>query len=370
MAKKKFDCLLHGPMKWFSGFLLSVLFIWVVSIFFVNTIEPYDFNPILKRYVVSKGNVNRERSEGWGDSEAGALGIYGIEDITKVPQRKVAVWGDSFVNAVQVDDNEKMAQVFTELCRKNGLKSLMGFGIGYQGGAIGDYYFDIPNYEKIVPSIVAHVILISDLKDILPDQPVQGSLFKSFPDFHFVERKMKPILPNNLRKIVRGMEMNFLFDLALAVKTMKKLRFAPGTASEKGNANEERNVNEKGKNEISNEKALQFLVKKMKRQTKLPVIMLYCPRIPRLKNGSFDFSDPLEEVVRQLSIICRSEGISFIDMTGAFIEYHEKTGLLHRGFSNSMPGKGHFNPAGHRLVAEALFEYFKTEFRLPETTHK
>ncbi len=336
------------------SFLFSIGFTWLVSAIFIDTIEPYEWHPGLKKYVRVAGTVNRERNEGWGSSVSGALGIHGIPDITKIQSRKIAIWGDSFVEAIQVDDDKKIAQVFTKISAENGL-DLVAFGVGALGGAVVDYYFDLPKYERLNPTIAAHFILINHRRDVLPGKKRRGSLFVADPEFKFILKQREPQGPLFLRKLIYDLDLNFLFALAKSMPDLKDFRFAIGPVPQriKAQGHSQKAYDEKA--------ALRFLFEKLAAQTSLPIVFVYVPRVPELRDGRFDFTDPLAPFMKDFSKMAKTHGMGFISLEQWFIGFHQRTGRFHSGFINSKPGEGHLNEDGNRLVAEAIFNYISEE---------
>lgn len=356
--KNKIQKIVVKNNKFIMGFLFSIIFIWIVSYFFCNTVEPYVWDSFLDRFAVSPGNVNRERSEGWGTSKMGKHNIYGIPDITVNKSPKIAVWGDSFVNAVQVDDKDKIPQKLTSLFNTNGDKEITAFGIGYMGGAVGDYCLDMQKYEKIASPVIAHYIIISNEDDIFPDRCSTNTCFKSIPDYHFTEQSRIPVLPTKIRTIIRNLELNFLFDLAVSVHSGKKMRFSLGPVqSRKLRANSDPLVS------LPLE-SWSFLCEKITKITDKPVVFVYCPRIPELSNGKFDFTDPRRYIFMAFRNECLKYGIDVIDMSEDFYSYFLRTKKIHRGFANSKPGAGHFNRSGHKLVADSIFRHFQSKLNV------
>ena len=337
-----------------SGFLFSILFIWLISYCFLDTIPTYEFDPQLDRYINTPGSIHRHRSEGWAITKIGKYGIMGISDITKVNNPKVAFWGDSYVEGFNIDDDKKMEHIFTNLCRSNdNMKDIVGFGIGNSYDNIANYYFGIPKYEKIIPGIIAHYLIITNIKDILPDLGERRSVFTSKPVYQFINIDWKP--PGlAIRNILRKYELSFLWDILKAMKGIN-LRFIPGPLSSSDLTGEE-------SPEIDEPSSLwSFVTEKISDQTNLPITIVYCPMVPKIENGATIYAekDKYASMWRAFAEQCKKNNIDVIDMSNIFIEYYRNTGHLPRGFPNSFPGEGHMNADGHRLVAETIFNYMR-----------
>lgn len=85
-----------------------------------------------------------------------------------------------------------------------------------------------------------------------------------------------------------------------------------------------------------------------------PVIIFYHPSIEISQNGAMIFgTDPKAlEIFRDG---CERYGITFVDMTGSFLQKYEQDHMLPYGFINTRVGRGHLNAVGHDLVAKELY---------------
>ena len=340
-------------LNWIVGFLFSFLFIWSVSYFFSDTHIIYTWNREIKNYVYAPIIV-KHRSEGWGISHIGKYGISGIPDITKVTDPKAAIWGDSHLEALEVNDKDKIPQLITQLCISNKI-DMCFFGIGNSGDDCADYYFGIPKLEAIVPKILIHYILIHDLDDTLPDKSDSRCLFLSQPKLRFVEKKRKLPYPEyqNIRKFIYKYKLDFLMGPVQTLLYDTKLRFAIGpiaTPSLKEIINLE-NTSKKNNDSWS------FLLKKFKQQTKRPIVFVYFPTIPNIK-GTINYDDSDISLKNGFMKACLKQNIDFIDMTSEFIDYYKNNYKFPRGFINSNISEGHLNSVGHKLIAKKIYQHF------------
>ncbi len=141
--------ILHIIMRWIAAFVVSFAFIWIVGYLFCNSLLYVEFDKTLDKFVNAHGLIYRHRSEGVATTYKGRFGINAIEDIRDTKQEKLVVWGDSFVEAHQVDDPLKIPQRVTQRLVERGLgDKAMAFAVGMSGDSVADYYFDLPKYEK------------------------------------------------------------------------------------------------------------------------------------------------------------------------------------------------------------------------------
>jgi hypothetical protein len=73
----------------------------------------------------------------------------------------------------------------------------------------------------------------------------------------------------------------------------------------------------------------------------------------------FDDSGDMVPVVdknklRDFERFCNEHGITFIDMADDFIAAYDREKIVPYGFSNTLPGEGHLNKYGHKIIAERL----------------
>ena len=103
---------------WVMGFLFSCFFIWMVSAVFSDGIAPVEWDEDLGLFVHSKGSVVRFRSEGWSDTRIGKHGLTVFGEVVSTSARpKFILWGDSFADALQMDDSLRASNLYNEIGR-------------------------------------------------------------------------------------------------------------------------------------------------------------------------------------------------------------------------------------------------------------
>ena len=337
------------PTYWILGFVLAFVIIWCISFLIGDTLLLYTWSPDTGTWIRIPGSVHRCRSEGWGTSRFGQFDVIGVDDITKTKIPAIAIWGDSHVEAFNVEQWERMQEVLTGIWRAEG-KALTAFGIGNSGESIADWYYKIPRYEKICPYILAHFIVLSGISDVLPDNSsAQHAVFLSKPEYHIIERNEGPEY-RQIKAALRKCGLDFVWLPTKSFINNTKLRFALGPRKVSGLRN----------NEVTNAtkpiKSFSFLLHALRRQTIKPIIFVYCPYLPSIGGGELYFRDPDKDIASLFAKECRRNGFGFIDMTKDFCNYYLETGDFPRGFPNSKPSQGHFNAGGHRLIAKAIYE--------------
>ncbi len=337
------------------AFSVSVAFIWLVGYFFCNSLTYYKYDSKLKRYVHAPGTIHKHRSEGIAITHYGRFNIQGISDITKIRKDKIIVWGDSFVEAHQVDDQFKIPQQITRQLANRGFgEKVMAFGVGMSGDSVADYCYYIPKYEELIQNIIAHYIVITNPNDTLPDQSSDNTrwIFKSAP-FRLTLYKFHPEF-QGIKKKLNQFGLYFIWQpVRSTIASLKRLQMRPQpskrTSSKSSCENEESNT--------FRIEAWTFLFEELKEQTSLPLIFVYCPHVPRISNGKIITADSKTKEMDLFFKIARQHGISVINLRDRFVNFYKTSGVFPRGFPNSIPGEGHLNQFGDELVAEAIADH-------------
>ncbi|MEJ2646883.1 MAG: hypothetical protein P8016_00585 [Sedimentisphaerales bacterium] len=342
--------------RWTFGCLFSFAFIWIISAIFCNSSEPYSYNEDTKSWVITPGSKIIWKTEGYGRSYFGKFGLGFIPDISEERRKVVMLWGDSFVEAFQVDDKYKMTQQLTKLLAKDD-QNLICASRAMGGDNIADYILNIPQYEKIIPSISRHIIVINGSADILPDQSNDTRGIFSAKNGYKLIRSDTHFHSASVKSLINKYRLYFLLPILQSVTRDISLRFTPGHVYKKHFYTNDNQSNKQ--KELQSNEAWEFLTKAIKESTNKNVTIVYVPHVPRIENHRIAYNDPDWSVVGEFAEYCHSAGIDFINMHDIFVSNYMATGKFPKGFTNSLPGEGHLNIDGHRLIAEAIFKYLK-----------
>lgn len=356
MINKYNNISLNKSTQTVLSFLMSLFFIWVAGYFFCDSLIYYEFDQKLNKMIHAPYIIYKHRSEGNANTFIGKFGINAIEDITTETKNKIVVWGDSYVEAHQVNDQNKIPQlVSNNLLKKQLGYNLLCFGVGMGGDSVADYYFDMPKYEKIGGNIIAHFIIITSIEDTLSDQPTDTNrgLFKSAP-FRLVQKKSQPKFQEE-KKLLTKFGLYFLWKpFRATMSNLHEINFLPP-------ARQSNLVDISSKEETYSNKFLfdswSFLFRMLKKQTTKPIIFVYCPAVPTIEHGKIITTDKNANYISLLSEVGKKNDITLINATSRFIAFYETTGIFPRGFPNSLPSKGHFNKYGHKIVSELIVDY-------------
>lgn len=345
----------HGvpPLRhWLIGLALSLALAWAAGAVFLDTVQPVAFDPQIGRYVAMPGTTSRTRGEGWASSNVGEHGIRGLPGGKLPAGPKVVFWGDSFVEGVQVDDADRMAQVFTSLSHTAGL-NLTGVGIGHGGDTLIDNIFKASDYASALGSVALNVYFLGRISDVLPDSPRPcRAAFYSTPEPHLRRNDCPPSdLALRFAPALRSLEGASAFAAYLKLQALRlRLASGPGGTKQAPDA----------KAEAQDLAPLwDFLIAEVRRASPGPVLFLYAPNVPALTTGCVRTVDPDAATAEAFAAACQRNGVVFLNLGTIFMTTFESTGRFQSGFFNSPPGTGHLNEDGHRLVAQAVLQYIK-----------
>lgn len=336
--------------RWLFGFITAMVLTWIISLFLSSSLCPLSVEPEIGMAVPSEGVVVRQRKEGWAETRFGKYGIPGIPDLKAVSCPKVFIWGDSYVEAQNVPDHQKIAQQVTRLSAARIGYPLVGVGIGESGAVISDYFYRIPRYETVAKP-AAHFIVIAGVDDVLPDE----QYFRTAPEYRLVEKKTHSNRTTGLRRLVIRYDLQFLYVPAQRLfygddqTSFRKLRFLPGPVSRPSP------IDGPSVRSATLAEAWSFLLAALRGQTDKPIAFVYSPSTdPKQK---ISLQDPDAELKERFRAACRAGGVGFVDLSERFRRYYVTTGKFASGFHNGVPSEGHWNEAGHRLAAEAICDY-------------
>lgn len=344
--------------KIIGGIIAALALLWLAGAWFLDSPTILIPHPELEGMGYPEGSQLLWRSEGNGKSRFGAWGVSAVPDIRTVKKPKIILWGDSYVQASQVDDDKKMAQQLTRLLAQHGETNSLAVGVGVAGQSVADYLLKIPVYEKQMPPVAAHVVVIGQIEDLFPDQSsAHFAKFVSTPELHIIPARLRS--PSRLKWLTYEWGSRTYANGVLSVVRNcadgLDLQFKMGPIAPK-------TVHSDAAPSPGDMAAwFDFYVREFKSATDKPLILVYLPTLPRMEGNSWVFNDADDEAARSMERIFTQHGWTVIDMKERFEREFRQTGCLPRGFANTRPGSGHLNETGHRLIAEALKDCLLTE---------
>lgn len=347
---------LKNILKSLISLMMSFFFIWIVGYFFKDSLPSWSYSPVLEKYTYHPDTDYFERSEGYGETYYGQYGINGYKDISANNSHKIVIWGDSFVEAHQVDDVDKIWSVLNGFFVKDTFDDFIAVSIGTSGDSVADYAANIPKYNKIINNVTTHFIVLTDFRDTLPDQPTSSerTVFRSSP-FRIEKMDWQPS-QQNIKRILNKMGLYFIWE------PIRKLsQFRVNFFTKKENIEKRKSINDYSTPEECLD-AWNFLFNHLKKiSPNIPIVFVYCPTIPVVNNGQIEFTDEYDNLKKSFIKDANDNAFEVIDLTDSFIANYMETGTFPRGFQNTKPSVGHFNKTGDSLVAQAIFKFIKSK---------
>ena len=347
--------------RWVLGWVMASLLVALISPCFLSSLRVYEWSPELDDYVLKDGYAHRKRDEGWATTRYGPYGFNRMAGMGRSGASTILIWGDSYVEAHQVSDEQKTVYQVNQALSEQGPSRFRAVSAGRAHWSIADYYFKIPHYERLLDP-VCHFIVLAEygLKDLCPD----GETFLSEPTLQFVHRSI--VDPHRSRVITDLYEWG-LSDMLLApwkaVRTVladgRHLRFTLGPARTADETTSDSGCSVPFA--VSEPNAVieswSYALDMLKTRTSKPIVLVLVPEVPHLERGAVCYVDPQSEWRDRLAQLCMAKQVGCIDMTETLVNDHRTTGRFSRGFHNGRPDSGHLNVRGHWLLSRQICVY-------------
>jgi hypothetical protein len=315
----------------------------------MDSVPSHEYDPAISKFARTPNTYIRWRAEGWATTFVGKHNTIAIRNIEKNELPKIAIWGDSVAEALQVRDESKMAQQLSEMFAQSGQKKL-GFAIAHSENSLADYIVDLRKYELLIPNIVSHYIVLCDLRDdTLPNRKERTgrSEFVYDGSFRIVESENRgryryyyyQLSKYNLRMISYFVGKVCRYQVRLPWSRQKTV-------------NTNKSVKESYYDKVE---AWDFILGELRKQSNKSITVLYIPYRPAIVGGKISFEDPQEDDKEIFASICQRNNIGFIDLSERFNDFFRITHKFPTGFANTFPGRGHLNVHGHRIAAKIIF---------------
>jgi len=343
-------------MKLFIGLIVSIINIWAITALIDNPIGISNWDNKFQRFNYPEDITVTWKSEGWGSTY---FGPHGIIDLKKTDilnnKEKVFVWGDSFVEALQIDDKYKFHKILNQSFQKNDLNRF-AINFGASGQSLPFYYFQIPEYEKIIGKPYRHYIIISsnDIEPLLISSNKENPHISIGDDIKFIKGNREPFseIEMKVRYLIETLNLQFLKIFKNNLQLNKKLRFYPGPF--KKNEDETDHLTNYSNDEL--QFIMEKIVAKMSNQTQNPITFIYLSPRFEVINGKVEMVNSKNIFINIFEEACARHNINFIDANEIIYNKFEKKKKLPIGFSNRYLLNGHLNKYGHSILAEIIYE--------------
>ena len=336
-------------MHWITGAIIGTVLVAVTSPLFVRSYaqrelrwqhgphQPDEATDSV--YVLPVGKSYRWRSEGYATTQIGPHGMPGKTTMNPSAKHAVALWGDSQAEGVAVNDTQKIFAIAESI----GTPDLQVFPLA-QSGDDASVWLKQTRWAEDALSIDVHVFLIVELSDLACAAESAG---KSTPPRFALFAKYSPaFVIQAARNLMMDSEGNQL----------RSLRFSVGPQPSKKPTRPRLDQTPPNLSHPNDDWA--SVVNKVRDVTRLPVVVIYAPKIPLITGGQLSILDPEKKRFYALEQTCIEQGIRVVDLSDAFRQ-SAASGNYPHGFHNGVIGAGHLNAVGNQIVAQTLDETIK-----------
>lgn len=344
--------------------LPSLIFVFLILEIFFRYVIPatqvpyayYDRTDQILRFDTSKNVTGVSTIGNFAETSARwRINNFGWNsNIDYYPTRKsplIAIIGDSYVEAFQVDVDKNFVAIIRE--KLNHKYDVYSFG--FSGWALSDY-LQLSRYvnKHFNPDILAINVVHNDFSESLCYvHPSFGTLCLKVKPAQISEATIIPYHSNIIRRtlskssVVRYLYINLNFK-----RLIKDIIQLFNKGAYKYSANVDLEKIKMQREDIM--KATNYVLKKLKKENpnKIIIIMMDAPRKDIYENNLRESKAIwLNNMMKEK---CKETGIIFIDLTKPFSELYS---LNHVKYES--PNDGHWNEYGHRVAAEALYNKLK-----------
>lgn len=360
-------------LKWFIGWCVSFGIIWLITAFCTNPIGQGSWSRKYQRYTYPEGTDVFWAEEGWGHTRYGKYGINANEDSLTNINPKVILWGDSHIQNRHVDDSLKVQTVFNSisLSEKSEYRAV---NMGMFGQNIAHYCVQIPIYEKLIPNIRHHFIIVSGMKDLLPSK--LSNIAQKEPAIIWTDNKLSLVAsnaenekPGKIRIILSTYRLQILKHIKNIILGSEKLNTGPiwsrfnflGKTPGSAEYFKDDSLNKKSSTKINKVNYWDFLLKELKSTSKLPITIIYSPTFSRFEKNRVVFTSSEEKDLEAFRKKCQQMGVSFLDLNKECIDLYLNNKQFHRGFFNTVPSTGHVNANFNIILARKLHNFLSVK---------
>lgn len=263
-------------------------------------------------------------------------------------KNEIVLLGDSLLEGLQVADQRKFASVAETVLHKEGY-DLDLHNLGRSGSTMADYVSFMPIYRKrFKPMVIVIQLTYTDFVESFKKNKLNYFVLENSKIVNVVHRYDPDgeVILNPVRSL----------NSKLMLSEFGQTRFDLMT-----NASAAEIDDDSAPGEFDEGLAAQQMELLIKKSRGIPIILVALPSMPTISNGQVVMEDPRHE--RLLNFLKNYPEIIVVDPLPKFQEL-TLTGFLPKGFMNStVPGAGHLNNLGHKIVGELIAEAIKETLR-------
>lgn len=347
--------------RWAVGLLGAWALTWLAGPWIVDSILVRVEDPDLQLVTLREGDLIRWRSEGWARTTVGPYGLPGWQP--NDASERLVLWGDSQLEGVCVNDDEKIAHQLVSTARKDLKRTIECIPFGRSGTDAIDWIDQLEAVDRHWrPEF--HVWIVAELSDLqcLADgkqgrrtasrwEKPSNRWFALAKDwraeaaFH-VARKLL-LDPSTGQPRSLRWSLGPIRNPNLSPQTLHTGTVSSGTGDADVAATKESRPDPTA--------LVADLILQVNESLNDRLIVLYVPAVPRFV-ADVVMTHPDDAAWERLASALADRKVRVVDCRPRFLEHWEQHRTITRGFHNGTPSYGHLNATGNRLVCDAIID--------------
>ena len=148
--------------------------IWGVGALFVTEVSNRQWDEDIEDYLVH--GTRRLCGEGSGKVYFNKDGLLGAARPLWEAEKHIVLWGDSFLESLNVGDANSVYSQLTTMAQERGLR-WRAVAVAQSGRNILDHVRLIPAYSSKIPNITAHLVFVTPEDLLSPVRPLAGLIW-------------------------------------------------------------------------------------------------------------------------------------------------------------------------------------------------
>jgi len=333
---------------WGLGILGSWAVVWLAGPWVLDSILLRVPDLALGIATLQPDNVVRWRSEGWGKTSIGPHGLPGWQP--RQTAQRVILWGDSQVEGLCVDDPHKISNQVIAIADHPSLQPLDCLSLGRSGADAREWRALMEAADALWQPAL-HVWVVTELSDLTVLAPAIGDQVQ--------QRHVEPS-PDWI-KLAALLRAEAMFTAAKRVLRdpdsggLRRLDFClgPRTPRQQGESAGQADAWSGGERGAELAETIVAAISELATRFPKRLMIVYAPGTPTLARP-LATSHPDDALFDQVHHKLQTAGIEVVDLRSEFIELWQTQRRLPRGFHNGLPGSGHLNADGNRIIAQAI----------------
>jgi hypothetical protein len=292
-----------------------------------------------------------EQRARWHINNAGWNSAIDYEE--KKRRLRIAIIGDSYVEALQVNAEDSVAAQLRRLMSHDMEVDVYAFGIS---GAPLSQYLQMSRYVRTYfdPDILVVNVVHNDFAESLCSTTRQAGMLCLYDENGALrEAPIVPYQPNRLLRMAKKSSLIRFMVINLQIPSQMQRLISSMTTQPNYNASIDANNAKSQSMQIA--AATEYVLKALRRESgNKPILLVMDAPRKDIYAGTMNESSVwwLNELIKQRALHL---GLSFLDLTDEFKKSFETDHVR-----LDWPYDGHWNEQGHRLVASAVHDRLRT----------